>query len=132
MELKVMKEMIERKCLPACKQAGVSSVINGMVQGVQNLQKDLHKMEEASSAYEKARVARVARLETMEAVRKVCDEAEMLVPPEMWPIASYESLMFLDYMQGSSVPDKSKGVAFNINAAGAGALRSTADDVGLF
>jgi len=132
MELKVMKEMIERKCLPACKQAGVSSVINGMEQGVKKIAAELHQMEEASSAYEKAKLARVARLETMEAVRKVCDEAEMLVPPEMWPIASYESLMFLDYMQGSSVPDKSKGVAFNINAAGAGALRSTADDVGLF
>ena len=124
-ELKVMKEMIARKCLPACKQAGVFSVINGMEQGVLSLQKELDKMDEATSSYEKAKVARIARLETMEAVRKICDEAEMLVPPDVWPIASYESMMFLDQMQGSSIPDVSKGMTVNINAAGAGTSASS-------
>ena len=125
-ELKVMKEMIARKCLPACKQAGVVSVIDGMEQGVLKLQRELDKMDKATSAYEKAKVARIARLETMEAVRKICDEAEMLVPPDVWPIASYESMMFLDSMQGASIPDASKGMTVNINTAGAGTTTTPA------
>ncbi|KAL1495368.1 hypothetical protein AB1Y20_016737 [Prymnesium parvum] len=103
-ELKVMVEMINRKCIPACKAAGLpASTVGALEKGVKDLNAKLHAMEAASTPYEKARAARTARLETMEEVRKVCDAAEMLVPEEMWPIASYQSLLFLDFHQGNSI-----------------------------
>jgi glutamine synthetase len=41
-------------------------------------------------------MARTLRLETMEEVRKVCDEAEGVVPAEYWTLATYKDLLFLD------------------------------------
>lgn len=103
-EVKVMAEMITRQCIPACKSAGVpASIIEGLSKGASELDAAMHTMEKAETAYETAKAARVARLETMESVRKLCDEAEKLVPPETWPIASYQSLLFLDSNQGHSI-----------------------------
>jgi len=100
-EVKVMIEMITRKCVPACKSAGLSSsVVQGLEAGVAKLEKALHAMEEAPTEYATAQAARVARLETMEEVRALCDAAEKMVPEEVWPIASYKSLLFLDSEQG--------------------------------
>jgi len=127
-ELKVMREMIQRKCIPACKQAGLpASTISELESGAQQLVKELHKMESASTSYATASAARVARLEVMEQVRKVCDEAEVLVPPDMWPIASYESLLFLDFQQGHT-SDPSAGGAAGA-AATVPATRASPDDV---
>uniref|UniRef100_A0A7S4K0C3 Glutamine synthetase C-terminal domain-containing protein n=1 Tax=Prymnesium polylepis TaxID=72548 RepID=A0A7S4K0C3_9EUKA len=103
-ELRCMVGMITRSCVPACKAAGLaSSVSSGLEKGVKELEKALEAMEAADSPYATAKVARVARLETMEAVRKLCDGAEKLVPPALWPIASYKELLFLDFHQGNTI-----------------------------
>ena len=103
-ELKVMIEMITRKCVPACKAAGLSSsVVQGLEAGVSKLEQALHAMEEAPTEFATAQAARVGRLETMEEVRALCDAAEKMVPEEAWPIASYKSLLFLDFEQGYTI-----------------------------
>ena len=45
---------------------------------------------------DKAQLARVLRLETMMDIRAVCDAAEELVPADMWSLATYKELLFLD------------------------------------
>ena len=40
----------------------------------------------------------------MEEVRDACDEVEMLVPAGAWPIASYMSLLFLDFTEKYTLP----------------------------
>jgi glutamine synthetase len=40
--------------------------------------------------------ARVLRLETMEQVRGHVDAAESLVPAQLWTLATYKELLFLD------------------------------------
>jgi len=105
-EVKCMVEMITRSCVPACKSAGLtSSVINGLEKGVVELEKALNAMEAADTPYSTAKAARVCRLETMETVRKLCDAAEKMVPPGVWPIASYKELLFLDFHQGNTISD---------------------------
>lgn len=37
----------------------------------------------------------------MEEVRSVCDETESVVPGEMWTLATYKELLFLDSHHGS-------------------------------
>jgi len=103
-ELKCMIEMITRQAVPACKEVGLDkSVVAALEKGAAQLEKALHTMESADGSYNTAKAARVARLETMEAVRKTCDEAEMLCPEAKWPIASYKSLLFLDFEQGNTI-----------------------------
>ena len=43
-----------------------------------------------------AALCRTLRLETMVAVRVFCDDAEAVVPSDIWPLATYENLLFLD------------------------------------
>ena len=85
-------------------QAGLSSsIVSGLEKGSNELQKALREMEAAPTEYYTALVARVARLETMEGVRKLCDAAEKMVPPSLWPIASYQELLFLDFNQANTI-----------------------------
>ena len=41
------------------------------------------------------------RMDTMAKVRAICDEAESLIPPEMWTLATYKELLFLDSSYGN-------------------------------
>ena len=43
-----------------------------------------------------AAAARTLRLETMIDVRKRLDEFEAICPPELWTLATYKELLFLD------------------------------------
>ena len=49
----------------------------------------------------KATLARELRLETMEEARKVCDAAEATCPANLWPMATYRDLLFLDSNQNA-------------------------------
>jgi glutamine synthetase len=50
----------------------------------------------ADSSYKKAQLARVLRLETMIDIRAICDAAEEVVPANLWTLATYKELLFLD------------------------------------
>ena len=45
------------------------------------------------------------RLETMEGARAVCDRVEAIVPEELWMLATYQELLFLDANQGAEISD---------------------------
>ena len=60
-------------------------------------------MHAAGDEYSKATAARVLRLEVMEEARKACDAAEAVVPAEMWTLATYQELLFLDSNQGAEI-----------------------------
>lgn len=44
----------------------------------------------------KASLAQHLRLEVMEEVRGACDRAEAICPQDLWPLATYKELLFLD------------------------------------
>lgn len=44
----------------------------------------------------KAKKARVLRLDTMIGIRKTCDEVESVIPANLWNIATYKELLFID------------------------------------
>ena len=55
------------------------------------------------------------RLETMEEIRKKCDAVEAMVPPQLWSLATYKDLLFLDshqsqYVDGGAGKASSGGV----------------------
>mmetsp|Transcript_3297 Transcript_3297/g.7131 ORF Transcript_3297/g.7131 Transcript_3297/m.7131 type:complete len:709 (-) Transcript_3297:714-2840(-) len=101
-EVKCMIEMVKTMAIPATKAAGIST--SKMEGGLTQLEEGLHTMENAGSAYEMSKAARVVRLETMEELRDACDEAESKVPAGTWPIASYMSLLFLDFTEKYKIP----------------------------
>jgi len=101
-EVKCMIEMVRTMAVPACKQAGIAT--GSLEGGLRKLDAALHTMERAGSPYEMSKAARVVRLEVMEEVRGYCDEAEMQVPAGTWPIASYMSLLFLDFTEKYTLP----------------------------
>jgi len=72
---------------------------------VASLQEGLAKIHHADDEYEKASHARVLRLETMDKVRAVCDKAEEDCPADLWTIATYKELLFLDTNQGAEILD---------------------------
>jgi len=96
-EANVMVEMIETMAMPAVKAAGLST--SEMAAGAAKIKSNLEALLKLDSAYEQSKAARVLRLETMEDARKVCDELETKVPAGTWPIASYHSLLFLDFTE---------------------------------
>ena len=98
-ECKAMIDMIKTHIVPSCEKAKLSA--DGLKSGADKLAKECHEMEAKEMPYDKATAARVLRLETMEEVRKLCDDAEAAVPPEMWTLATYKELLFLDFNEGA-------------------------------
>ena len=63
---------------------------------VPKLQAAVAEIHAAETSHEKAALARVLRLETMIEMREVCDAAEAIVPADLWTLATYKELLFLD------------------------------------
>merc|ERR1712166_1376628 len=53
-------------------------------------------------AKKKAELARVIRMETMMTARVVCDNAESVVPADLWTLATYKELLLSRNYQGNS------------------------------
>ena len=102
MEARTMIDMINQHVVPSIYAAG--GVDEELEASTGILEKALHEIEEAEDSYEKAKLARVLRLETMVEVRKLCDAAEAVVPEELWSIATYKELLFLDSHIGPADP----------------------------
>jgi len=71
--------------------------------GVGRLHSAMSAIHGLSSIEEQARACRVLRLETMTEIRVDCDAVEALVPAEMWTLATYKELLFLDTHARSTV-----------------------------
>merc|ERR1711906_85047 len=88
-------DMIQQHIIPSVKAAGTGPLAE-LEAGVASLTAALGEIHAAETTYEKAQLARVLRLETMADVRKACDEAEETVPADLWTLATYKELLFLD------------------------------------
>ena len=94
MEAGTMIDMINQYVIPSLQKAGAED--EELDTAVRTLEDALHGIHEADTPYEKAKLARVLRLETMVDIRKLCDAAEAVVPHELWTLATYKELLFLD------------------------------------
>jgi len=95
MEAKCLLDMIQQTIIPALKEAGVGPLTE-LEAWAPKLEAAIHEVEEAEDSYEKAKLARVLRLETMMDIREVCDAAEAICPANLWSLATYKELLFLD------------------------------------
>ena len=95
MEADCMVDMINQHVIPAVKAAGVGP-LKELENAVVTLKDGLAGIHHAEEPIEKARLARVLRLETMIDIRKICDAAEEVVPADLWSLATYKELLFLD------------------------------------
>ena len=90
-----MIDMMNKNIIPSMKEAGVGHVAE-LQAGVTTLKAGLAAVHAAESSEGKAQLARTLRLETMTAVREVCDAAEAVCPEDLWTLATYRDLLFLD------------------------------------
>jgi len=95
MEVLTMIEMISRNVIPAVKEAGVGPLL-ALEMDLITLKDALAAIHHADNEVEKANLARALRLETMINVRKNCDDAEAVVPENLWTLATYKDLLFMD------------------------------------
>merc|ERR1712048_1314949 len=88
-------DMINQHIIPSVKAAGVGPLaeLEAIVPVLKEAVAEIHAAE---GSYEKAKLARVLRLETMVDHRAVCDAAEEVVPANLWTLATYKELLFLD------------------------------------
>jgi glutamine synthetase len=95
MEALVLVDMLNQHIIPSIKAAGVGPLtdLQAMVPKIKAAVSEIHH---AGSAMDKARLARTLRLETMEGMRTVIDEAEAVCPANLWTLATYKELLFLD------------------------------------
>ena len=100
-EAKCLIDMIQQNIIPSVKAAGVGPLadLEAAVGTVKNAIAELHHAEDP---YKAAQLARVLRLETMIDIRAICDAAEEVVPANLWTLATYKELLFLD--SHTSVP----------------------------
>lgn len=95
LEALIMIDMINQHVIPSVKNAGIGplAALEGTVPVIK---KALAAIHAAETPIEKARLARVLRLETMIDIREICDGAEAVVPADLWTLATYKELLFLD------------------------------------
>jgi len=96
MECQVMIDMINQHVLPSMKAAGLLEYIAKLEPAVVQLSDCLGNLHRINDDVAKARSARQMRLETMADVRVICDEAEARCPANLWTLATYKEMFFLD------------------------------------
>jgi len=88
-------DMINQHVIPSVTAAGKGPLAE-LEAAVDTLKAALKEIHDTEDSYEKAKLARVLRLETMVELREVCDAAEEIVPDNLWTVATYKELLFLD------------------------------------
>ena len=95
MEALTLIDMINQHIIPSCKAGGVGPLAD-LEAAVGTLKSAVAEIHAAESSYEQAQLSRVLRLETMIDIRETCDSAEEVVPANLWTLATYKELLFLD------------------------------------
>lgn len=104
MESLTLVDLINQHIIPSVKAAGVGP-LSDLEAAVKTLEDAIAGIHAAEDSYEKAKLARVLRLETMIDIREVCDAAEAVVPAELWTLATYKELLFLDSHVGPGLEE---------------------------
>jgi len=95
MEVGAFIDMVNQHVIPSVEAAGIGP-LKALHAAVQTLKAALKEIHDTEESYEKAKLARVLRLDTMAELRKVCDASEEIVPFNLWSLATYKELLFLD------------------------------------
>lgn len=95
MEALCLIDMIRQNIIPSVKAAEVGPLA-GLEAAVVTLKSGVAAIHAAEGSMGKAELARTLRLETMIDIREVCDAAEEVVPADLWTLATYKELLFLD------------------------------------
>ena len=96
--------MINQHIIPSVKAAGIGP-LSDLQAAVGTLKSAVAAVHAADSSYDKASLARVLRLETMIDIRAVCDASEEVCPANLWTLATYKELLFLDSHTATSGGD---------------------------
>jgi len=103
MEALSMIDMMKQNIIPSAKAAELAT--GELEAAVAAVSDGLAKVHAGADEYAKATAARELRLETMESARAVCDKVEAEVPADLWTLATYKDLLFLDANQGAEILD---------------------------
>jgi len=95
MEALCLVDMLNQHIIPSVKAASVGS-LSDLEKAVTTINSAVSGIHGADSSEQKAELARVLRLETMVQIREICDAAEEVVPADLWTLATYKELLFLD------------------------------------
>jgi len=95
MEALTLIDMLNQHIIPSMKAAGVGP-LKELEACVPKLKEELAKIHATEGPYQKAKLARVLRLETMVDMRDICDAAEAVCPANLWTLATYKELLFMD------------------------------------
>lgn len=95
MEALCLVDMINQHIIPAVKKAGIGPLAE-LTCDTRTLRLAIASLHDAETSYAKAKLARTLRLKTMVDIREHCDLAESLVPNDLWTLATYKELLFLD------------------------------------
>merc|ERR1711971_415410 len=94
-EAKCLIDMLNQHIIPSVKAAGVGP-LSDLQAAVGTLKSAISEIHAAEDSYKAAQLSRFLRLETMIDIRAVCDAAEEVVPANLWTLATYSELLFLD------------------------------------
>ncbi len=104
MEALTLVDMINQHIIPSVKAAEVGP-LSDLEAAVTTINDAVAAIHAAENSYEAAKLARVLRLETMIDIRETCDAAEEVVPANLWTLATYKELLFLDSHVGPGVEE---------------------------
>lgn len=104
MEALTLIDMINQHIIPSVKEAEVDGQAD-LEKAVVTLKAAVKEIHAAETSYEKAQLSRVLRLETMIDIRETCDSIEEIVPADLWTLATYKELMFLDQTDEGGLKD---------------------------
>ena len=98
MEVLCLKDMIQQHILPSCEASDSCDVetLQRLQKAATTLVEKAVEVEEAASPEEAAKLAHTLRFGTMEHVRALCDETEASCKADLWTMATYKDLLFLD------------------------------------
>eukprot|EP01032_Pedospumella_encystans_P017129 gene17129-19528_t len=97
-EAKCLIDMLQQHVIPSVRNTKTTHpMLPELMACVMTVKDALQELHTTEVSAERADKARVLRLETMVKVREIVDAAEAVVPADLWTLATYKDLLFLDH-----------------------------------
>merc|ERR1712187_1092175 len=87
-EANCMIQMFNQHVIPSVRRAKVGPAVQSFQDAVKTLQKAMHIIHAEDDLKRKADLARMLRLEDMVDFRRLADEAEAVVPADLWTLST--------------------------------------------
>ena len=98
-----LTQMISGHIVPSVRAAieahviiDTANLLPGLADALATLEAAMAELHATEGTEAKAHLARTLRLETMVDIRAVCDAAEGEVPANLWTLATYDEMLFMD------------------------------------